>query len=108
MDLSVRVVCRPEISAGFELAGLRASTATDGVGARAQLAALAGDPGVGIILLEDRLQWALPADLAQRLERQPRPLVATFPSPRFGAAEAAEEALLEVLRRAIGYRVRLP
>lgn len=108
MDLSVRVVCRPEIAAGFELAGLRAGTATNGAGTRAQLAALASDPGVGIVLLEDRLQRTLPADLAQRLERQPRPLIAIFPSPRFGTAEAAEEALLDVLRRAIGYRVRLP
>jgi vacuolar-type H+-ATPase subunit F/Vma7 len=108
MDLSVRVVCRPEIAAGFELAGLHPGTATDGASTRAELAALASDPGVGIVLLEDRLQRALPPDLVQRLERQPRPLIAIFPSPRFGATEAAEEALLEVLRRAIGYRVRLP
>ena len=108
MDLSVRVVCRPEIAAGFELAGLHAGTATDGASTLRKLAALAKDPGVGIVLLEDRLQRALPVDFAQRLERQPRPLIAIFPSPRFGAADAAEEALLEVLRRAIGYRVRLP
>ena len=40
MDLSVRVVCRPEIAAGFELAGLRADTAVDGAAARARLATL--------------------------------------------------------------------
>jgi vacuolar-type H+-ATPase subunit F/Vma7 len=108
MDLSVCVVCRPEIASGFELAGLQARTATDGTTTRAQLAALTDDPGVGIVLLEDRLQRALPADLAQRLERQPQPLIAIFPSPRFSAAEVTEVALLDVLRRAIGYRVRLP
>lgn len=108
MDLSVRVVCRPEIAPGFELAGLRADTAIDGAGARLRLAALAGDPAVGIVLLEERLHRALPVDFAQRLERQSRPLVAQFPSPCFGAAEAAEEAVLELLRRAVGYRVRLP
>jgi len=108
MALSVRVVCRPQIAAGFELAGLRADTAVDGAAARVLLATLAEDPGVGIVLLEERLQRALPAEFAQRLERQPRPLVAAFPSPRFEAAEAAEEAVLEILRRAIGYRVRLP
>lgn len=108
MELSVRVVCRPEIAPGFELAGLRVDAAVDGAGARARLAALADDPTVGIVLLEDRLQRALPADFAQRLERQPRPLVAQFPSPRFGITEPAEEAVLKLLRRAIGYRVRLP
>lgn len=104
----MRVVCRPEVAPGFELAGLRADTAIDGASARARLTALADDPGVGIVLLEERLQRALPTDFAQRLERQPRPLVAPFPSPRFEGAEAAEEAVLEILRRAIGYRVRLP
>jgi vacuolar-type H+-ATPase subunit F/Vma7 len=108
MELSVRVVCRPEIAPGFGLAGLRADTAVDGATARAQLAALTDNPAVGIVLVEERLHRALPAEFAQRLERQPRPLVAPFPSPSFGAPEAAEEAVLEILRRAIGYRVRLP
>jgi len=108
MDLSVRVVCGPEIAPGFELAGLRVDTAADGTAARARIAALADDPAIGVVLVEDRLLRALPADFAQRLERQPRPLVAPFPSPRFAEPEAAEEAVLEILRRAIGYRVRLP
>jgi vacuolar-type H+-ATPase subunit F/Vma7 len=108
MDLSVRVVCRPELAAGFELAGLRADTAVDAASARARLATLAADPAVGIVLVDERLHRALPAEVVQRLERQDRPLVTTFPGPRLAAAEAAEEAVLEILRRAIGYRVRLP
>ena len=108
MALSVRVVCRPEIAPGFALAGLRADTAVDGAAARAQLTALAADPAVGIVLVEERLHRALPADFALRLERQPRPLVAPFPSPRFAAPEAVEAAVLKILRRAIRYRMRLP
>lgn len=108
MDLNIRIVCRPEIAPGFELAGLRADTAIDGASARVCLAVLADDPDVGLVLLEERLQRALPVDFAQRLERRARPLVATFPSPHFGAGQAAEEAVLELLRRAIGYRVRMP
>jgi vacuolar-type H+-ATPase subunit F/Vma7 len=108
MDMSVRVVCRPEVASGFELAGLHADTAIDAATTRARLATLADDPDVGIVLVDERLFGALPADLAQRLESQPRPLVALFPGPQFAAPEAAEEAVLEILRRAIGYRVRLP
>jgi vacuolar-type H+-ATPase subunit F/Vma7 len=108
MELSVRVVCRPELAAGFELAGLRADTAVDAASARARLMALAGDPAVGIVLVDERLHRALPADVVRRLERLERPLVTTFPGPRFAAAEAAEEVVVELLRRAIGYRVRLP
>jgi vacuolar-type H+-ATPase subunit F/Vma7 len=101
MELSVRVVCRPELAAGFELAGLRADTAVDAP-------RRAGDPAVGIVLVDERLHRALPADVVRRLERLERPLVTTFPGPRFAAAEAAEEVVVELLRRAIGYRVRLP
>jgi vacuolar-type H+-ATPase subunit F/Vma7 len=108
MGLSVRVVCRPEIASGFELAGLRADTAVDAATTRASLAALAEDPDLGIVLIDERLLRELPAELVQRLERQPRPLLAAFPGPRFDRPEAAEEAVLEILRRAIGYRVRLP
>ena len=108
MDMSVRVVCRPEIAAGVELAGLRVDAAVDDATTRARLAALAADPGVGIVLVDEGLYRELPADFVQRLECQSRPLVAPFPGPRFAAPEAAEEAVLEILRRAIGYRVRLP
>ncbi len=108
MDLSVRVVCRPDVAAGFELAGLHADTAVDAATTRAHLAAFADAPDIGIVLIDERLLRELPAELVQRLERQPRPLLAPFPGPRFDRPEAAEEAVLEILRRAIGYRVRMP
>ncbi len=104
----MRVVCRPEIAPGFELAGLRVDTAVGAAALRAHLARLAQDPTVGIVLVEEDLHRALPAEFVQRLERTQRPLVAPFPGPRFGPSETAEEAVLELLRRAIGYRVRLP
>ncbi len=77
-------------------------------GADARGVELAADAAVGIVLVEDGLHRGLPAELVQRLERAARPLVATFPGPHLAAPEAAEEAVLEILRRAIGYRVRLP
>jgi len=104
----VRVLCSPEIAAGFELAGVRPETATDGVAARAQLAAWAVDPEVRVVLIEEQLHRALPMDFASRLESQQRPILAPFPGPHFGVAEAAEDRFVEMLRRAIGYRVRLP
>jgi len=108
MDLSVRIICRPEIAPGFGLAGVRIDLATDAAAARERLMAFAGDPTVGIVLIDEPLHRALPTDVVQRLERQARPIVATFPGPRFDAKGAAEAALLEILQRAIGYRVRLP
>ena len=108
MDLTVRIICRAEIAPGIELAGARVDHAADAIAARARLAALMADPSVGIVLIEDQLHRGLPADFVRRLERQSRPIISTFPGPRFDAAGAAEAALLDILQRAIGYRVRLP
>ena len=108
MALNVRIVCRPETAPGFELAGARVDRVADEFAARSRLAAYVDDPTVAIVLIEEALHRTLPADYLQRLERQPRPIVATFPGPRFDAVGAAEQALLDILQRAIGYRVRLP
>jgi vacuolar-type H+-ATPase subunit F/Vma7 len=109
MALTAHIVCRPALAPGFELAGARVHRASDAAAARTQLAELAREPAVGIVLVDEALHRALPAEWLRRLERQARPLVVSFPGPRAGAAAgAAEEALLEILRRAIGYRVRLP
>ncbi len=108
MSSTVRILCRPESAPGIELAGARVDRVADAVAARARLATLAADPKVAVVLIEEPLQRALPSDFLARLERQPRPIVATFPAPRFDAAGAAEQALLDILQRAIGYRVRLP
>lgn len=105
MELSVRVLCRPEVAAGFRLAGL-AVDASDEPGAADAMRKLAGDPGVGVVLIEERLRRAVPDDLRRRIERQTLPLVVAFPSPRWEGPSAAEDYVLELLRQAIGYRVR--
>jgi vacuolar-type H+-ATPase subunit F/Vma7 len=108
VSLAVRILCRPETAPGFELAGARVDRVADAAAARARLAVHAADPTVGVVLVEEPLHRALPQDMLLRLERQPRPIVATLPAPRFDAVGAAEQALLDILQRAIGYRVRLP
>lgn len=106
MELKVRVLCRPEAAAGFELAGLRVASAPDPASAAAQLKDLAADHTVGVVLLESALHAGLPRELIAKLERKGVPVIATFPSPQWDERGAAEEVVLEILRRAIGYRVR--
>lgn len=107
MDLRVCVVCRPAIAPGFELAGVRVEPSDEEtVGER--LDRLCRDPSVGVVLVEDRLRGAVPDAVARRIERQAIPLVASFPSPRWDAVSVAEAEVLEVLRQAVGYRVRAP
>jgi len=105
MELTVRVLCRPELAAGFELAGLVVDEANEATAAEA-MRRLAADPATGIVLIEERLRRTLPTDLTQRLDRQATPNLVPFPSPSWGGPSVAEEYVLEILRQAVGYRVR--
>lgn len=102
----VRVVCRPLLLPGFHLSGLEPVSAADAGQAQDALRRLGSDPTTAMILVDEGLYRALGAEVRHRLERQERPLVAPFPLPLWRAGAAAEEAVLEILRQAIGYRVR--
>lgn len=108
MSHAVRVLCRPEVAAGFGLAGLRPLEAADSAQGVARLRDLLADPRVGVVLIEEPLYDALPAEMRRELSRRPLPMVVPFPGPQWGAQRAAaEEYIVELLRQVIGYRVRL-
>lgn len=107
MNSAVRVVCRPELAPGFALTGVAVDQAAPGAEAGAALAALLGRTDVGVVLIEDRLYQGLPDEVRRRADRSAAPVVVPFPSPAWDAAPPAEQYVVELLRRAIGYRVRL-
>ena len=105
--MTVRVILRSEFATGFELAGLavtRVDAAPDALHAVRQAAANAD---VGIVLVDDALYRALPRELVSRLDREALPIVAPIPAARRDVAGEAEAYILEILKQAIGYRVRL-
>ncbi len=104
--MRLRVVTRPELAAGFELAGLVVTRADDGATAAEAIRRWAADTNIGIVLVEDPLFRALPRDLLARLDRQALPIIAPVPTPRWDERSEAEAYILEILRQAIGYRVR--
>jgi vacuolar-type H+-ATPase subunit F/Vma7 len=104
--MKVRVVTRPSLAAGFELAGLAVERANDGHAAADVMTRWAGDADVGVVLIDDELYKSLPTDLLRRLDRQAVPVVAAVPVPRWDERSDAEAYILEILRQAIGYRVR--
>lgn len=110
MRAPIRAVCRRPAALGLGLAGLACTEADDGPGAAAAIAAIerASGPGGALILIERALYDALPAGLRRQVEREGTPLLMPFPGPAVGAtAGAADEELLELLRRSVGYRLRL-
>jgi vacuolar-type H+-ATPase subunit F/Vma7 len=104
--MRVRLLCRSVVASGFELAGMVVTRADDGAAAAEALKQLAADADVGALLIDDVLYRALPRDLLTRLDRQGLPLVAPVPTPRWDERSEAEAYVLEILRRAVGYRVR--
>lgn len=108
MPYRVRVLCRPEIGAGFALAGLESVDAATAEQGQERLRALLAEPDVGVVLMEEGLYDALPDDMRRRLGRRPLPMVVPFPEPTWGErAETPEGYIVELLRQVIGYRVRL-
>ena len=110
MRAAVRAICRPEVAHGLALAGLAPVAAESGAEAAAALALFARAPARGgVVLIEQSLYDALPGPLRRQVQRDGAPILMPFPGPRPTAAAGArpEDELLEILRRAIGYRVRL-
>ena len=98
-------VTPPDTSHGFSLAGVKQLTATaDDV--QGTLAALAADPSSGLIAVDERLVNETMQRYLDVVERRWPALVVVLPAP--SAAETpAEDYALRLIRRAIGYQVRV-
>jgi len=109
MKVAIRVVCRHETALGIALAGVAPIEAATGAEAAEALAALAHTPGKGgVVLVEAALYNALPPATVRQLRKDGAPVLQPFPGPAaLAPGVVPEQELLEVLRRAVGYRVRL-
>jgi len=101
------VITGPGLSAGFALAGVPVFEAADGAGAARQISALVGDMDVGVVIMDEPLYEDLPDEVRRDLRRSAVPVVIPVPGPDWTTEATAHEYIVEILRRAIGYRVRL-
>ena len=108
MSLTVQAVCRPDVAAGFGLAGLRCIEALGPSEAGDRLRELRARPEVGVILIEDTLYDGLSEELRLEFGRRALPMLVPFPGPLWELREESAEAyIVELLRQVVGYRVRL-
>ncbi len=107
MSHITRVVCQPDLSSGFELAGLRVHEASSAEQVTESLGALLSQQDLGVLLIDERLHRQLPEELRRALDRRPLPMIVPFPGPSWGDRRDPDAYVLELLRQAIGYRVRL-
>jgi len=108
MRYRVQVIGRPHTAIGFSLAGFPAVEAPTRAEGTARTLEAAADPTMGVILVEETIYSALPEPVRQAMDRSPLPMVIPFPAAAWAPGrEAAEAYLVEILRQAIGYRVRM-
>ena len=108
MAYALRVVCQPEVAAGFGLAGLKPIEVSSPEAGVAAVRDLLSQSGVGVALVEDVCYDALPDELRRQVGRRPLPLLVPFPGPAWAKRPGLAEAyIIELLRQVIGYRVRL-
>jgi vacuolar-type H+-ATPase subunit F/Vma7 len=108
VSYAVRVLARPAIAAGFRLAGMKSFEASSPADGARQIATLLDEPGLGVILVEADIFNALSEEVRRELSRRPLPMVVPFPGPSWGATLVGPDAFIaDLLRQAIGYRVKL-
>lgn len=101
------VIASPGVSVGFELAGVSVLEAADGLEATRQLDRLLDNEDAGVVMIDEPLYEALPDEMRRNLQRSAVPVVIPVPGPDWTKESTAHEYIVDILRRAIGYRVRL-
>lgn len=88
----------------FRLAGVRQMVLSPGE-AEAGLRQATEDPDIGLVMIDERLVAEISEETFQALERRWPGAITVLPAPEEEAA--VDEYVLRLVRRAIGYQVRL-
>jgi V/A-type H+-transporting ATPase subunit F len=102
----VVVITPPDARHGFALTGVRQVTSSieELPGC---LLGLARDPLTGVIIVDERLTVGEVQQQIRALERRWPGLLVVLPAPERAGRASEEDYVLQLIRRAIGYQVRL-
>ena len=101
----VVVMTPPDARHGFALTGVRQRTLVPSQ-LLAELHALLDDPSVGLVVVDERLAAGQVQASLREMERRSPGMFVMLPAPE-GGARLEEDYVLRLIRRAIGYQVRL-
>ena len=99
------VIAPADARHGFALAGVRQLTSAP-ADLDATLQELMRDPATGVVIVDERLVAGPAQQRLRQLERRWTGLVVVLPAPG-EAVRIEEDYALRLIRRAIGYQVRL-
>ena len=101
----VKVICPRRNETGYALAGVETSGYPTLAEGEKLISSALEEPDLGVLLIDEAALSSLDQRLTKRLEDSEMPLVLSLPMEI--AAEAGKEYLERVIRRVIGYQVRL-
>jgi vacuolar-type H+-ATPase subunit F/Vma7 len=100
------VLAPPELSAGFQLAGVEVRSVDSVSDTEKELRLLEDEDEQGVIAVYRPLLDELDPDLVERLESTMHPVVVALPSGLGSRSESDRRArLMDRLQRAVGYRI---
>lgn len=101
------VITDRALAPGFAMAGVDVYSADSAAEARRILLTLMGEPDVGVIAVYTAYLSALDAKTRRRVDQSCKPVVVAIPSGvPTEAGERRSEEIAEMIRRAIGFRIR--
>ena len=98
----------PEMAAGFALGALPAESARNVEEGVRRLIELLSSDDTGVVLADESFVTALPEVVRRRVMRRPFPVLVPVPRPMWRQTRSEAGAyILDLLQRAVGYRMRL-
>ncbi|NJD29874.1 MAG: hypothetical protein FIA92_16475 [Chloroflexi bacterium] len=97
----------PALADGFRLSGVATIVVRSGPETVGSLRELAADEEIGLVLVTADLWAALDDRTRDRFEGLARPIVLVIPAGAPTDLATRRELVVEMLRRAIGYRIQL-
>jgi vacuolar-type H+-ATPase subunit F/Vma7 len=108
VNRAVRVLGDPAVASGFRLAGLAPVEAAGAGEGASRLERMLADADAGVVLVQEDFYAGLSGAAQRALARRPIPMVVPYPAPTWAPPARGPEAFIaELLRQAIGYRVKL-
>lgn len=102
------VVTDPDTALGFRLAGVETIEVVDAGEAANRLLSLLKSKEIGIVMYNEEYHTALPEQSRVALEESTAPVFFAVPArPAGRIGEPREECLARLLRRAIGYQLKI-
>ncbi len=94
-------------SAGFSLAGVPVVEIENPADTLTTVTRLIDDAEAEVVVIEEALYEELPPEVRRSFGRLTQPVIIPVPGPNWTEESKAHEYIVDILRRAIGYRVRL-